>query len=92
MSREGKVPKTAFKIAWAEGREGSWGVYTLLWDVSPDKREEATENQMSSEVLRILCFSSDAGQIDPISFIIKTLPELLEIDVREEHDFHGKVL
>lgn len=47
---------------------------------------------MSSEVLCILCFSSDAGQIDPISFIIKTLPELLEIDVREEHDFHGKVL
>lgn len=89
MAREGEIPKTAFKIAWAEGREGSWGVYTLLWDVSLDKKEKATENQMSSEGLHILCFSSDTGQIDPISFIVKTSPELLEIDVREEHDFHG---
>lgn len=92
MAREGEIPKNAFKIAWAIGREcreGSWGVYTLLWDMSLDKKEKATENQMNSEVLHVLCFSSDTDQMDPISFIIKTSPELLEIDVREEHVFHG---
>lgn len=60
--------------------------------VSPDKREEATENQTRSEVLHSLRFPSGTGQIDPISFIIKTPAELLEIDIREGHILRGKVL
>ena len=47
---------------------------------------------MSFEVLHILCFPSATGQIYPISFIIKTPPKHLEIDIREEHIYHGKVL
>jgi len=51
--------------------------------VSLDKGEEATENQTRSEVLHSLHFPSGTGQIDPISFIIKTPSEPLEICIRK---------
>lgn len=60
--------------------------------VSPDKREEATENRTASEVLHSLRFPSGTGQIDPVSFIIRSPAELLEIDIRGEHILCGKVL
>lgn len=60
--------------------------------VSLDKIEEATENQTRSEVLHSPRFPSGTSQIDPVSFIITTPAEPLEIDIREEHICHGKAL
>lgn len=47
---------------------------------------------MRSEVLHSPCFPSGTSQIDPVSFIITTPAEPLEIDIREEHICHGKAL
>lgn len=63
-------------------------MYSSVKCVPLDKREEATENQ----VLQSLRFPSGTGQIDPISFVMKTPAEPLETDIREERIFCRKAL
>lgn len=72
MIRGSKGPKSAFKISWAAGGEGVWGVCIPLWNVChKTKGRKQLKTKWGLELCTTFVPPSATGQIDPVSNIIK---------------------